>query len=148
MLAYWERRTEIDSDFLYHLREKLQIIENGFSVDYKNKIQILILSVEMNTDLESLPSYEEYIRERISQYTQDYPDIYLRKLYLGFISLEDLKWFNTQVKVINDLISNKASENDIIHTCKILMSTYLDGDPKIVIKATTLEELEAVLGDS
>ena len=111
--------------------EYLQITSNGFSRDYVNKIQALYMSFHEeygNVTYFFLPSYDEYIQEKISQYQSSYPDVDLKHIYYNDISNDKIHTCNNLIAKVNLAIKTGADEDEIRDICQNLIQQFFTDD--------------------
>ena len=125
------------------LKERFQILPNGFSVDYKNNFQMLFLRVGWTYPPAKdylLPTYETYVEEKVSIFQPYNPDIDARNILLWSLSQESLREFNIRVWKINDLVSMWEDAWVVKNRCFDLIRDFMEEKVQ-----TTMEDTLAAL---
>ncbi len=128
-----------DDEELEQIKEHLQIFANGFSADYKNKIQLLYLRLggKYNPMKDFiLPTYEQYIEEKISIFQPYNPDISIKDILYSGVTEDALRDFNMRVSEINDLVRMWESEAVVKIRCEDLIREFLEEKIRLIMEDT------------
>lgn len=132
------------------IKAHLQILPNGFSADYKNKITVLYIVFSWKYwDIKDfqLPNYDEYIEDKVSIHQAYHSSIDLKDVYYKLLSQEEISKFNERVWEINACIKSWGSEETIREKCNKLIQDFLTNTLDTPIDIT-LEATMSLLDNS